>query len=109
DVTDHAQIRDAVCAAQERFGTIDVLVNNAGHGYRAAVEEAADDQVQELFATNFFGPAALLQAVLPGMRERRSGTIVSMSWAGVRSCPIGTGHYVAAKAALEALAAALRK
>jgi NAD(P)-dependent dehydrogenase (short-subunit alcohol dehydrogenase family) len=109
DVTDHAQIRDVVCAAQERFGTIDVLVNNAGHGYRAAVEEAAYDQVQELFATNFFGPAALIQAVLPGMRERQSGTIVNISSAGVRSCPIGTGHYVAAKAALEALAAALRK
>jgi NAD(P)-dependent dehydrogenase (short-subunit alcohol dehydrogenase family) len=109
DVTDHTQIRDVVCAAQERFGTIDVLVNNAGHGYRAAVEEAAYDQVQELFATNFFGPAALIQAVLPGMRERQSGTIVNISSAGVRSCPIGTGQYVAAKAALEALAAALRK
>ena len=109
DVTDHAQRRDVVRAARERFGTIDVLVNNAGHGYRAAVEEAAEDQVQELFATNFFGPVALIQAVLPGMRERRSGTIVNISSAGVRSCPIGTGHYVATKAALEALTASLRK
>lgn len=109
DVTDHAQIRDVVRAAQERFGSIDVLVNNAGHGYRAAVEEAAQDQVQELFATNFFGPAALIQAVLPGMRERHSGTIVNISSAGVRSCPIGTGHYVATKAALETLTAVLRK
>ncbi len=108
DVTDHAQRRDVVRAARERFGTIDVLVNNAGHGYRAAVEEAADDQVQELFATNFFGPVALIQAVLPVMRERRSGTIVNVSSAGVRSCPIGTGHYVATKAALEALTACLR-
>src|SRR5262249_8110315 len=109
DVTDHAQIRDVVRAAQARYGTIDVLVNNAGHGYRAAVEEAAEDQVQELFATNFFGPAALIQAVLPGMRERRSGTIVNITSAGVRSRPIGTGHYVATKAALDALAGALRK
>ena len=109
DVTDHAQRHDVVRAARERFGTIDVLVNNAGHGYRAAVEEAAEDQVQEMFATNFFGAVALIQAVLPGMRERRSGTIVSISSAGVRSCPIGTGHYVAAKAALEALTAPLRK
>lgn len=109
DVTDRAGIRDVVRAAGERFGTIDVLVNNAGHGYRAAVEEAADDQVRELFAANFFGPVALIQAVLPGMRERRSGTIVNISSAGVRSCPVGTGHYVAAKAALEALTAALRK
>jgi NAD(P)-dependent dehydrogenase (short-subunit alcohol dehydrogenase family) len=59
DVTDHAQRRAVVRAAQERFGTINVLVNNAGHSYRAAVEEAAEDQAQELFATNFFGPAAL--------------------------------------------------
>ena len=109
DVRDHAQVRAAVRAARERFGAIDVLVNNAGHGYRAAVEEAAGDQVRELFATNFFGAVALIQAVLPGMRERRSGTVVNISSAGVRSCPVGTGHYVAAKAALEALTAALRK
>lgn len=109
DVTGRAQINSVVRAAQERFGAIDVLVNNAGHGYRAAVEEAAGDQVQELFATNFFGPSALIQAVLPGMRERRSGTIVNISSAGVHSCPVGAGHYVATKAALGALAAVLRK
>lgn len=109
DVTDRIQVRSAVRAAQDRFGAIDVLVNNAGHGYRAAVEEAAEDQVQELFATNFFGPSALIQAILPGMRERRSGTIVNISSAGVHSCPVGTGHYVATKAALGALAAVLRK
>jgi NAD(P)-dependent dehydrogenase (short-subunit alcohol dehydrogenase family) len=83
DVTDHAQIRDVVRAARERFGAIDVLVNNAGHGYRAGVEEAAGDQVQEMFAANFFGAVALIQAMLPGMRERRSGTIVNISSAGV--------------------------
>ena len=109
DVTDHAQRRDVVRAAKERFGTIDVLVNNAGHGYRAAVEEADEDQVQELFATNFFGPVALIQEVLPAMRERRSGTIVNISSGGVRSFPIGAGHYVATKAALEAVTATLRK
>ena len=109
DVTDHAQVGDVARAAQERFGTIDVLVNNAGHSYRAAVEEAADDQVQELFATNFFGPAALIQAVLPRMREQRSGTIVNISSIGARSSPIGSGYYAASKAALEALTASLRK
>jgi NAD(P)-dependent dehydrogenase (short-subunit alcohol dehydrogenase family) len=109
DVTDHAQGRDAVRAARERFGTVDVLVNNAGHGYRAAVEEAAGDQVRELFATNFFGPAALIQAVLPGMRERRRGTIVNISSIGARSSPVGAGHYAATKSALEALTACLRK
>jgi len=109
DVTDHAQGREVVRAAQEHFGTIDVLVNNAGHSYRAAVEEAAEDQVQELFATNFFGPAALIRAVLPGMRERRSGTIVNISSIGARRFPIGSGYYAASKAALEALTACLRK
>jgi NAD(P)-dependent dehydrogenase (short-subunit alcohol dehydrogenase family) len=109
DVTDHARGREVVCAAQERFGAIDVLVNNAGHSYRAAVEEAHEDQVQELFATNFFGPAALIRAVLPGMREQRSGTIVNVSSIGARSSPIGSGYYAASKAALEALTASLRK
>lgn len=109
DVTDPARGREVVRAARERFGAIDVLVNNAGHSYRAAVEEAAADQVQELFATNFFGPAALIRAVLPGMRERRSGTIVNISSIGARSFPVGSGYYAASKAALEALTACLRK
>jgi NAD(P)-dependent dehydrogenase (short-subunit alcohol dehydrogenase family) len=109
DVTDHAQGQAVVQAAQDRFGTIDVLVNNAGHGYRAAVEEAVEEQVNELFATNFFGPLALIQAVLPSMRERRSGTIVNISSIGARSCPLGAGLYAATKAALEALSASLLK
>jgi NAD(P)-dependent dehydrogenase (short-subunit alcohol dehydrogenase family) len=109
DVTDRVQRGEVVRAARERFGAIDVLVNNAGHSYRAAVEEAADDQVQELFATNFFGPAALIRAVLPGMREQRSGTIVSISSIGARSSPIGSGYYAASKAALEAMTETLRK
>jgi NAD(P)-dependent dehydrogenase (short-subunit alcohol dehydrogenase family) len=109
DVTDDAQIHAVVRAARERFGTIDVLVNNAGHGYRAAVEEAEPDRVQELFATNFFGPLALIQAVLPGMREQRSGTIVNISSIGARSCPLGAGLYAATKAALEAMSASLYK
>jgi NAD(P)-dependent dehydrogenase (short-subunit alcohol dehydrogenase family) len=109
DITDHAQVRAVVRAAGERFGRIDVLVNNAGHGYRAAVEEAAQDQVTELFATNFFGPVALIQAVLPQMRERRGGTIVNISSIGARRAPVGSGHYSASKAALEALTACLGK
>jgi NAD(P)-dependent dehydrogenase (short-subunit alcohol dehydrogenase family) len=109
DLTDHARIREAVQAAKERFGAIDVLVNNAGHSYRAAVEEATEEQVQELFAANFFGPAALIRAVLPGMRARRGGTIVNISSIGARSCPLGSGYYAGSKAALEALTASLGK
>jgi NAD(P)-dependent dehydrogenase (short-subunit alcohol dehydrogenase family) len=54
-----------------------VLVNNAGYGYRAAVEEGEEDAVAQLFATNFFGPVAMIKAVLPGMRGRRSGAILA--------------------------------
>ena len=82
DVTDHGQVVAVVSAANERFGAVDVLVNNAGHGFRAAVEEAAADEVDELFATNFFGPVNLIKQVLPQMRARRSGTIVNVSSIG---------------------------
>jgi NAD(P)-dependent dehydrogenase (short-subunit alcohol dehydrogenase family) len=89
DVTDHDQVVAAVNAATKRFGSVDVLVNNAGHGYRAAVEEAAVDEVDELFATNFFGPVDLIKQVLPQMRERRSGTIINVSSIGApRSNPL---------------------
>ena len=109
DVTDGTQITAAVRAAQERFGAIDVLVNNAGYGYRAAVEEAEDSDVQTLFATNFFGPVAIIKAVLPDMRAHRHGTIVNVSSIGARLSPPGSGYYAASKAALEGLTASLRK
>lgn len=82
DVTDHDQMAAAVRAATKRFGAVDVLVNNARHGYRAAVEEGAVDEVDDLFATNFFGPVDLIKQVLPQMRQRRSGTIVNVSSIG---------------------------
>lgn len=79
DVTDPQSIAQAVSLAQERFGAIDVLVNNAGYGYRAAVEEGEDEQVRQLFETNVFGPIAVIKAALPGMRVRGAGTIVNIS------------------------------
>jgi NAD(P)-dependent dehydrogenase (short-subunit alcohol dehydrogenase family) len=109
DVTEPAQVAAAVQRAQERFGAVDVLVNNAGYGYRSAVEEGDDADVQRLFATNFFGPVSMIQAVLPGMRARRSGTIVSVSSIAANTSPAGSGYYAAAKAALEAMSASLRK
>jgi NAD(P)-dependent dehydrogenase (short-subunit alcohol dehydrogenase family) len=109
DVTVPDQVADAVRRAHDRFGAVDVLVNNAGYGYRAAVEEADDADVQRLFATNFHGAVAMIQAVLPGMRTRRSGTIVNISSIGARICPPGSGYYAATKAALEAMTSSLRK
>ena len=109
DVTDSAQVAAAVREGEERFGGIDVLVNNAGYGYRAAVEEGDEADVAALFATNVFGPVALIKAVLPGMRARRSGAIVNISSIGARICPPGSGYYAASKAALEGLSGSLRK
>ncbi|MDY0914270.1 oxidoreductase [Rathayibacter festucae] len=109
DVTDDAQVAAAVDAAVERFGGIDVLVNNAGYGYRAAVEEGEEAAVQQLFDTQLFGTVRTIKAVLPGMRERRSGTIVNLSSIGARISPEGSGYYAAVKAAIEALTESLRK
>ncbi|PZF56324.1 short-chain dehydrogenase/reductase [Curtobacterium sp. MCSS17_008] len=109
DVTDPGSIGRAVDAANKAFGGVDVLVNNAGYGYTAAVEEGEDDAVARLFATNFFGPVDLIKAVLPGMRERRTGTIVNISSVGARITIPGGGYYSAAKAALEGLSGSLRK
>ena len=108
DVTDPDRVAEVVRLAEERFGAVDVLVNNAGYGYRAAVEEGEDADVQRLFATNFFGAVALVKAVLPGMRARRSGAVVNVSSIGARICPPGSGYYAASKAALEGLSGSLR-
>ena len=109
DVTDDAQVAAAVAAAEERFGGVDVLVNNAGYGYRAAVEEGEDDAVQRLFDTHVFGTVRTIKAVLPGMRARRSGAIVNLSSIGARMSPAGSGYYAAVKAAIEALTLSLRR
>jgi NAD(P)-dependent dehydrogenase (short-subunit alcohol dehydrogenase family) len=109
DVTDDTQVSAAVSAAEDRFGAVDVLVNNAGYGYRAAVEEGEDDAVQRLFDTHVFGTVRTIKAVLPGMRARRTGTIVNLSSIGARICPEGSGYYSAVKAAIEALTLSLRQ
>jgi NAD(P)-dependent dehydrogenase (short-subunit alcohol dehydrogenase family) len=109
DVTDPAQVIDAVKQAEQRFGQIDVLVNNAGYGYRAAVEEGGEADIRRLFDTNVFGAVAMIKAVLPGMRARHTGTIVNISSIGARACPAGSGYYAATKAALEAMTSSLRK
>jgi NAD(P)-dependent dehydrogenase (short-subunit alcohol dehydrogenase family) len=109
DVTDASSIDAAVTAAEQRFHGIDVLVNNAGYGYTAAVEEGEDEAVARLFATDFFGPVALIKAALPGMRHREKGLIVNISSVGARITIPGGGYYSAAKAALEGVSGSLRK
>ncbi|MDT0168163.1 oxidoreductase [Pseudarthrobacter sp. BRE9] len=108
DVTDKAQISAAVKQAEEKFGSIDVLVNNAGYGYRAAVEEADDGDIRRLFDTNFFGAVDMIKAVLPGMRANKAGSILNISSIGARITPTGSGYYAATKAALEGMSGSLR-
>jgi NADP-dependent 3-hydroxy acid dehydrogenase YdfG len=109
DVTRPEQVATAVKAAQARFGRIDVLVNNAGVGYFAAIEEGVEADVRKMFEVNVFGLTAMIQAVLPGMRQRHSGCIVNVSsLAGIRGMP-ALGQYCATKFAVEGLSEALRQ
>jgi NAD(P)-dependent dehydrogenase (short-subunit alcohol dehydrogenase family) len=107
DVTEPAQIATAVETAVERFGRIDVLVNNAGNGSVGAVEEIDIDELTALHHTMFIGPIRLTQAVLPAMRQRGSGTIVQISSMGGQLAPPGFGAYCSAKFALEAISESL--
>lgn len=109
DVTHNESINHAVNKALEHFKTIDVLVNNAGYGYRSSVEEGNINDVNILFNTNFFGPIKLIKAVLPTMRQNKKGSIINISSiAGVRSA-VGSGYYAASKAALELMSDGLSK
>jgi len=108
DVTDPAQVAAAVKAAEERFGGIDVLVNNAGRGWYGSVEGSSDAAARQQLELNFFAVLTVLRAVLPGMRARRSGWVVNMSSvAGLRGVT-GFGYYSAAKHAVEAITDVLR-
>ncbi len=101
DVTDMAQISAAVAAAEQRFGRIDVLVNNAGYGYQASIEEGEEDEIRAMFDANVFGLFAMTRAVLPGMRARRKGHILNItSMAGFMGLP-SSGYYAASKHAVE--------
>src|ERR1700733_8166271 len=77
DVTDNAAIKSAMAAGIEKFGTIDVLVNNAGYGALGALEASNEAQVRQQFEVNFFGLIAVTKAVLPLMREKRSGVVIN--------------------------------
>jgi NAD(P)-dependent dehydrogenase (short-subunit alcohol dehydrogenase family) len=107
DVTDPAQVAAAVRASEERFGRIDVLVNNAGIGYFGAIEESEDAEVRRMFEVNVFALARMTQAVLPGMRTRRGGHIVNISSiGGIRAFP-AVGFYNATKFAVVGLSESL--
>ncbi len=109
DVTDKAQVAHVVAKAEENFGAIDVLVNNAGFGYFGAIEESVETEVRSMFETNFWGLAEMTRAVLPGMRARRSGTIVNISSIGGFVGFPGVGYYNATKFAVNGFSEALQK
>ncbi|MFD3522355.1 oxidoreductase [Streptomyces sp. NPDC058653] len=107
DVTDAAGIDTVVADVAARHGRIDVLVNNAGRTHVGALEETTDEELRSLFEVHVFGPAALTRAVLPHMRERRSGAIVQLSSMGGQMSFAGFSGYSATKFALEGMSEAL--
>lgn len=109
DVNDEAQVQSSVAAAIERFGRIDVLVNNAGFGYFGSVEESVEKEVRAMFETNFWGLSAMTRAVLPSMRTRRSGTIVNISSIGGSVAFPALSYYHATKYAVNGFSESLAK
>lgn len=109
DVTNNTQVKEAVARAEAHFGAIDVLVNNAGFGYFGAIEESDEAEVRRMFETNFWGLAKMTRAVLPKMREEKSGFIVNISSIGGFVAFPSVGYYNATKFAVNGFSEALKK
>lgn len=109
DVTDQQQISDAVRTIVNKFGTLDVLINNAGIGYFAAIEESEDDVVRRMFEINFFGLANMTREVLPIFREKRSGHIINIASVGGLIAYPAIGFYHATKFAVDGYSESLNK
>jgi len=101
DVTNQDSIRSAVTEGEKLFGRIDILVNNAGYGYQTSVEEGDEDEIRAQFDANVFGLFAITRAVLPGMRARRTGHIISITSLAGMSGFASSGYYAASKHAVE--------
>jgi NAD(P)-dependent dehydrogenase (short-subunit alcohol dehydrogenase family) len=108
DVTDEASIATAIAATLERFGSIDVVVNNAGYGLFGPVEGTTAEQLEAVFRTNVFGTANVIRQVLPHMRRRRSGVIINVSSVAGRVATPYLAPYNATKFAVEGLSESLR-
>ena len=109
DVTNNEEIAAAVATALQKFGRIDVLVNNAGIGYFGAIEEGEEAEVRKMFEINFFGLAHMTNAVLPTMRKQKSGHIVNVASVGGLVAFPGIGFYNATKFAVDGLSESLSK
>jgi NAD(P)-dependent dehydrogenase (short-subunit alcohol dehydrogenase family) len=107
DVTNESEAQQAAATAIERFGCIDILLNNAGYGLLGAVEESSGPEIERMFATNVFGLLAVTRAVLPYMRRQRSGHIINISAIAGYAAFVGWGAYSATKFAVEGITEAL--
>jgi NAD(P)-dependent dehydrogenase (short-subunit alcohol dehydrogenase family) len=107
DVTRREQIEHVVAQAKQHFGRVDVLVNNAGYGYLAAIEEGDDNEVRAMFETNVFGLVDMTKAVLPLMRAQGNGLVVNVSSIGGLSSFAATGYYHGTKYAVEGISESL--
>jgi len=108
DVTNTSQIKEALKIGEEKFGGIDILINNAGYGYRSSIEEGDDLDIKKLFDTNVFGAVSVIKEILPSMRKRHTGIIVNISSVAPRIESPGSGYYSATKLALDGISATLR-
>ena len=109
DLNDLSACIDLLKEVLQEWGSVDVLINNAGYGYRSSVEEGDIDDVNLLFNTNFFGPIELIKEVLPQMRANKNGAIVNVSSIAAVRSGVGSGYYAASKAALELMTDGLAK
>lgn len=109
DVTNDEQIRSAVQQAIDKFGRIDVLVNNAGIGYFSSVEESLEEETRRMFEINFWGLMHMTNAVLPHMRSQKSGHIINFSSIGGLTSFPTLGYYHATKYAVEGISESLAK
>jgi NAD(P)-dependent dehydrogenase (short-subunit alcohol dehydrogenase family) len=109
DVAHTDAVPAAVDAAERRVGPVDVLVNNAGYGHEGVLEESSMDELRRQFETNVFGAVAMMRAVLPGMRARRSGRIINVTSMGGFITMPGISFYCGSKFALEGISEALGK
>ena len=109
DIGDPAAVTACVKKAVDAFGTVDVLVNNAGHGYRSSVEEGEEAAIEELYNTNFFGPVRMIKAVLPIMRAKGEGVIMNTTSIAAERSAVGSGYYASSKGALDLLSDGLCK
>jgi NAD(P)-dependent dehydrogenase (short-subunit alcohol dehydrogenase family) len=107
DVTDADAARAAIDETVERFGQVDVVINNAGYGHVGAIEEATDDELRQQFEVNLFGVINVTRAALPIMRKQRSGHLVQMSSLNGIEGLAGGGYYAASKFAVEGLSESL--